>query len=78
MTPGDDGMSKKNQHWGSTLDDFLHEEGIHETAKAGAAVKLAQLRQDIRDGLNSGDPTPWDAEEIKSEGRKKRVNRHEA
>ena len=33
------------------------------------AVKLEQLRQDIRDGLNSGEPTPWDAEEIKREGR---------
>jgi antitoxin ParD1/3/4 len=33
------------------------------------AVKLEQLRQDIKDGLNSGEPTPWDAEEIKREGR---------
>ena len=33
------------------------------------AVKLENLRQDIRDGINSGDPTPWDAEEIKREGR---------
>ena len=33
------------------------------------AVKLEQLRQDIREGLNSGEPTPWDAEEIKREGR---------
>ena len=33
------------------------------------AIKLEQLRQDIRDGLNSGEPTPWDAEEIKREGR---------
>ena len=33
------------------------------------AIKLELLRQDIRDGLNSGEPTPWDAEEIKREGR---------
>lgn len=39
------------------------------------AVKLEHLRQDIRDGLNSGEPTPWDAEEIKNEGRKRRANR---
>ena len=71
-------MSKKNQHWGSTLDDFLHEECIHETAKAEAAVKLAQLRQDVHDGLNSGDPTPWDAEEIKREGRKRKADRAKA
>lgn len=35
------------------------------------ATRLEQLRQDIRDGFNSGDPTPWDAEEIKKEGRKR-------
>jgi antitoxin ParD1/3/4 len=39
------------------------------------AVKLEQLRQDIRDGLNSGDPTPWNPEEIKREGRKSRAAR---
>jgi antitoxin ParD1/3/4 len=46
------------------------------------AVKLEQLRQDIRDGLNSGEPTSWDPEEIKRAGRKKRAERvsdsHEA
>lgn len=39
------------------------------------AVKLEQLRQDIRDGLNSGEPTLWDPEEIKQEGRKRRAAR---
>jgi antitoxin ParD1/3/4 len=39
------------------------------------AIKLEQLRQDIRDGINSGDSTPWDAEEIKQEGRILRANR---
>lgn len=38
-------------------------------------AKLEQLRQDIREGLNSGDATPWDAEEIKREGRKRRAAR---
>ena len=33
------------------------------------AIKFEQLRQDIRDGLNSGESTPWDPEEIKREGR---------
>ncbi len=42
------------------------------------AVKLEQLRQDIRDGLNSGEPTPWDPEEIKREGRKRRTARSNA
>ena len=46
------------------------------------AVKLEQLRQDIRDGLNSGEPTPWDPEEIKRAGRQRRDARvnasHEA
>jgi putative addiction module CopG family antidote len=39
------------------------------------AVKLDQLRQDIRDGLTSGDPTPWNPDEIKKEGRKQRAAR---
>ncbi|MCX5891936.1 MAG: type II toxin-antitoxin system ParD family antitoxin [Deltaproteobacteria bacterium] len=39
------------------------------------AVKLEQLRQDIRDGLNSGEPTPWDPEEIKRAGRQRRADR---
>jgi antitoxin ParD1/3/4 len=39
------------------------------------AVKLDQLRQDIREGLDSGAPTPWDAEEIKREGRRRRAAR---
>lgn len=39
------------------------------------AAKLEQLRQDIREGLNSGKPTPWDAEEIKREGRQRRAAR---
>lgn len=39
------------------------------------AAKLEQLRQDIRDGLNSGEPTPWDPEEIKRDGRRRRAAR---
>ena len=39
------------------------------------AAKLEQTRQDIRDGLDSGEPTPWDPDEIKGEGRKRRSAR---
>ena len=39
------------------------------------AAKLEQLRQGIREGLESGEPTPWDAEEIKQEGRQRRAAR---
>jgi antitoxin ParD1/3/4 len=39
------------------------------------AVRLDQLRQDIRDGLASGEPTPWNPDEIKKEGRKRRAAR---
>lgn len=39
------------------------------------AVKLEQLRQDIHEGLNSGESTPWDAEEIKRDGRERRAAR---
>jgi antitoxin ParD1/3/4 len=35
------------------------------------AIKLEQLREAVREGLNSGAPTAWDPEEIKREGRKK-------
>ncbi|MGV8075351.1 MAG: type II toxin-antitoxin system ParD family antitoxin [Syntrophobacteraceae bacterium] len=42
------------------------------------AVKLDTLRQDIREGLTSGDPTPWNPEEIKTEGRKCRAARADA
>jgi antitoxin ParD1/3/4 len=37
------------------------------------ALKFEQLREALRDGLNSGEPTPWDPEEIKREGRKRRA-----
>jgi DNA-binding phage protein len=33
-------MSEKNQHWGSTLDDFLNEEGIYKSAKAEAVTRV--------------------------------------
>ena len=39
------------------------------------AVKLEQLRQDIREGLSCGSSTPWDPEEIKKEGRVRRAAR---
>lgn len=34
------------------------------------AVKLDQLRRDIREGVESGRGTSWNAEEMKREGRK--------
>jgi antitoxin ParD1/3/4 len=40
------------------------------------AVKLDQLRQDIQYGLESGDPTPWNVEEIKQAGRQRRAARN--
>jgi antitoxin ParD1/3/4 len=40
------------------------------------AVKLEQLRQDIQNGLESGDPTSWNAEEIKQAGRQRRAARN--
>jgi len=35
------------------------------------ALKLEQLRKDIREGLESGPATPWDVAEMKREGRKR-------
>ena len=42
------------------------------------SAKLEQLRHDIRDGVNSGESTHWDPEEIKQEGRKIRAARTNA
>ncbi len=42
------------------------------------AIKLEPLRQDIRNGLTSGESTPWDPEEIKGEGRRRRASRSAA
>ena len=38
-------------------------------------ARIEQLRQEIRDGLNSGDPTSWNAEEIKRKGRRTKAAR---
>ena len=38
-------------------------------------AKLAQLRQDIQEGLDSGPAVAWDAAEIKREGRAKKAAR---
>jgi plasmid maintenance system antidote protein VapI len=35
---------KKNPHWGSTLDEFLDEEGIREAAKAKAVTRVIAWR----------------------------------
>jgi antitoxin ParD1/3/4 len=48
---------------------------LMETQDRLQAIKLEQLRQDIQEGINSGEPTPWSAEEIKQEGRQRRADR---
>ena len=35
------------------------------------AIKLKQLRRDLREGLEGGPATPWNAEEIKRAGRRR-------
>jgi DNA-binding phage protein len=48
-------MSKKNPHWGSTLDKFLAEEGIREGARTEAATRVVawQLSQEMeRQGMS--------------------------
>ena len=42
--------AKKNPHWGSTLDDFLEEEGILEVARAEAVTRVVawQLSEEVR------------------------------
>ena len=43
-------MNKKNKHMGSTLDDFLREEGICEAAKAEAVTRVIswQIAEEMR------------------------------
>jgi antitoxin HicB len=42
--------TKKNPHWGSTLDEFLDKEGIREAAKAEAVTRVVawQLREEMK------------------------------
>lgn len=42
-------MTKKNPHWGTTLDEFLTKEGIREAAKAEAVTRVVawQLSQEM-------------------------------
>jgi len=42
------------------------------------SLKLQQLRLDIQEGLNSGEPTTWNADEIKQDGRKRKASRRSA
>jgi antitoxin HicB len=42
--------TRKNPHWGSTLDDFLDEEGIREVANAEAITRVVawQLSEEMK------------------------------
>lgn len=37
-------MKRRNSHWGSTLEDFLDEERIRESAKAEAITRVVALQ----------------------------------
>lgn len=43
-------MSKKNEHWGTSLDDFLKEEGVLEKTKAEAITRVVawQLAEEMK------------------------------
>lgn len=43
-------MTKQNPHWGMTLDEFLAEDGIRESAKAEAVTRVVawQLTQEMQ------------------------------
>ncbi len=41
------------------------------------SLQLQQLRSDIQEGLSSGEPTPWKPEEIRHDGRKRKVSRRD-
>jgi len=49
-----EGMTKKNAHWGTSLDTFLSDEGIREAARAEAVTRVVawQLTQEMeRQGM---------------------------
>jgi len=51
-------MSKKNPHWGTTLDTFLDEDGIREAAKTEAVTRVVawQLSEEMkRQGMTKAD-----------------------
>jgi antitoxin HicB len=41
-------MTKKNPRWGTTLDEFLDAEGIHEAAKAEAVTRVVAWQLTLR------------------------------
>lgn len=43
-------MNKKNPHWGSTLDDFLDEDGIRDAARSEAVTRVVawQLAEEMK------------------------------
>lgn len=43
-----------------------------------AEDRLRDVEQGVRDGLDSGEPTPWNPEEIKQAGRRRRAARMNA
>ena len=50
-------MTKKNPHWGTTLDSFLAKEGIREAAKATALTRVVawQLAKEMeKQGITKG------------------------
>lgn len=49
---------RTNPHWGSSLDDFLKEEGIYQTTKTAAVLRVVawQLAQEMeRKGISKTD-----------------------
>ena len=65
----------KNPHWGSSLDEFLDEEGTREAFQVVAvkevdeAEKLNCLRKAWQEGLDSGDAGELDFKALKQEAR---------
>lgn len=51
-----------NHHWGSSLDDFLKEEGVYQTTRTTAVMRVVawQLAQEIeRQGISKADLAAW-------------------
>jgi antitoxin ParD1/3/4 len=44
--------------------------------ESSQGIRIDQIRQDIREGIESGEPSPWNADEIKLKIRENRTGKH--
>ena len=58
---------------GNIFADLGRPDAEEALARVRQLVQLEELKREIQKGIDSGEPTPWDTEEIKREGRQRRA-----